>query len=216
MSEQNENEVKQMNIGKEIWEWFYTIAIAVIIAALIKMFVFDVVRVDGLSMFPTLNDNDRLIVTKLGYTPHHGDIIILDSEYKNREAFYEEAALAEGKDELSFFDKMFMDNPDALKKKYYVKRIIALPGETIDLQDGKVYIDGEELDEAYYDGDTVAIDPTVQYPLTVDEDMVFVMGDNRMRSKDSRTAELGQVPFDAILGKSQIRIWPLNAMSITR
>ena len=60
----------------------YNLAIAIVIAMLIKGFIFDIVRVDGSSMFPTLVDNDRLIVTKLGYTPKQGDIIILDSEYK--------------------------------------------------------------------------------------------------------------------------------------
>ena len=71
---------KKMNsVGKEIFEWFYTIAIALVIAFAIKAFLFDVVRVDGSSMFPTLENNDRLIVTKLGYEPKQGDIIILDS-----------------------------------------------------------------------------------------------------------------------------------------
>ena len=227
MSEQNENsqnQEKEFNLGKEIWEWVYTIAIAVIIALLIRAFVFDVVRVDGSSMFPTLVNNDRLIVTKLGYKPHQGDIIILDSRYKAREEIFDEMALAQDKEELSSFTKMrlsFFANlpfhkPNELEKKYYVKRVIGLPGQTIDLRDGKVYVDGAELEEPYYDGETTPLDPAVQYPLTVDDGMVFVMGDNRPRSKDSRTAELGQVPMEAILGKSQIRIWPLNKMGITR
>ena len=73
---------KKTSLAREIWEWVYTLAIAIVIAMLIKGFIFDIVRVDGSSMFPTLVDNDRLIVTKLGYTPKQGDIIILDSEYK--------------------------------------------------------------------------------------------------------------------------------------
>ena len=215
MSEQegkNENvtkatakEDKKTSLAREIWEWVYTLAIAIVIAMLIKGFIFDIVRVDGSSMFPTLVDNDRLIVTKLGYTPKQGDIIILDSEYKNRE-------------ELSSFEKFFAQSsmPSNLKKKYYVKRIIAMPGQTIDLVDGKVYVDGEMLDEPYYDGLTTSIDPTVEYPITVDDDCVFVMGDNRTRSKDSRSSELGQVPFKAILGKSQVRIWPLSDIGLTK
>ena len=220
MSEQEEakNISKEKSILKEIWEWVYTLAIAITIALLIKGFVFDVVRVDGSSMFPTLVDNDRLIVTKLGYTPHQGDIIILDSTYKNREEYYDRIATEEGKEELSAIDKFLKkrDMPSSLKTKYYVKRIIALPGQTIDLVDGKVYVDGEELDEPYYNGTTVSIDPTVEYPVTVERDNVFVMGDNRNHSKDSRSSELGQVPYDAILGKSQVRIWPLNAIGTTK
>ncbi len=90
------------------------------------------------------------------------------------------------KEELSSFEKFFAQSsmPSNLKKKYYVKRIIAMPGQTIDLVDGKVYVDGEMLDEPYYDGLTTSIDlPTVEYPITVDDDCVFVMGDNRTRSK---------------------------------
>lgn len=209
---------KKTSLAREIWEWVYTLAIAIVIAMLIKGFIFDIVRVDGSSMFPTLVDNDRLIVTKLGYTPKQGDIIILDSEYKNREEYFDRLAESKDKEELSSFEKFFAQSsmPSNLKKKYYVKRIIAMPGQTIDLVDGKVYVDGEMLDEPYYDGLTTSIDPTVEYPITVDDDCVFVMGDNRTRSKDSRSSELGQVPFNAILGKSQVRIWPLSDIGLTK
>ena len=141
---------------------------------LIKGFIFDIVRVDGSSMFPTLVDNDRLIVTKLGYTPKQGDIIILDSEYKNREEYLDRLAESKDKEELSSFEKFFAQ------------------------------------------GSMPSIDPTVEYPITVDDDCVFVMGDNRTRSKDSRSSELGQVPFKAILGKSQVRIWPLSDIGLTK
>lgn len=209
---------EKKTLGKEIWEWVYTIAIAVAIALVIKGFIFDIVKVDGSSMFPTLVDGDRLIVTKLGYKPKQGDIIILDSEYKNREEYYNKTAEINGDSDFNFFDKFLArkDMPENLKKKYYVKRIIAMPGQTIDLIDGKVYVDGEELKEEYYDGITSPIDPTVEFPITVDDDMVFVMGDNRPRSKDSRSSELGQVPYKAILGKSQMRVWPLGDLGLTR
>lgn len=209
---------KKTSIGREIWEWTYTIVIAVAIAMIIKGFIFDIVKVDGSSMFPTLVDSDRLIVTKLGYTPKQGDIIILDSTYVKREAYYDMLAAENGEEELSIFEKLSAkkDMPDSLKKTYYVKRIIALPGQTLDLIDGKVYVDGELLDEPYYDGITSSIDETVEYPITVDDDMVFVMGDNRTRSKDSRSSDLGQVPYEAILGKSQVRIWPIGSFGITR
>lgn len=221
MSENEEKvitEEKKFSLAREIWEWVYTLAIAVIVAMLIKGFIFDIVRVDGSSMHPTLVDNDRLIVTKIGYKPQQGDIIILDSEYKNREEFYDRLAMINGKEELNFFDKLisYRDMPANLRKKYYVKRIIAMPGQTVDLVDGKVYVDGEKLDEPYYDGLTTSIDPAVEFPMTIDEDCVFVMGDNRTRSKDSRSSELGQVPYKAILGKSQIRLWPLSEISVTR
>ena len=218
VTETTEEKPTKNSVAKEIWEWVYTLAIAIIIALLIKGFIFDIVRVDGSSMFPTLVDNDRLIVTKLAYEPHQGDIIILDREYKNREQYFDNLAKSEGKDDLSYFEKLIESRsmPANFKKKYYVKRIIAMPGQTVDLVDGKVYVDGTLLDEPYYDGVTSSIDPTVEYPVTVDDDNVFVMGDNRNHSKDSRSSELGQVPYDAILGKSQIRIWPLNDIGRTK
>jgi len=205
-------------ILKEIWEWIYTIAIALIIVFLIKGFVFEIVKVDGSSMDPTLIDGDRLIVTRLGYEPVQGDIVILDSRYKDREKYFEKLANEEGKEELSAFSKLIenFDLPEDLEKRYYVKRIIALPGQTVDIRDGKVYIDGAVLKENYYKGITTALDSHMEFPQTVEEDMVFVMGDNRPHSKDSRSTDLGQVPYDAILGKSQIRIWPFTAIGLTR
>ena len=85
-----------------------------------------------------------------------------------------------------------------------------------DIIDGKVYVDGEQLNEEYYQGETPITDISVEYPVTIDEDHVFVMGDNRPHSSDSRVSSLGQVPYDAILGKAQIRIWPLNTIGLTR
>ena len=91
------------SIGREIFEWVYTIVIAVVIAFAIKAFLFDIVKVDGSSMHPTLVDKERLIVTKLGYDPEAGDIVILDSTYKNREAYYDKLATdgtADGKTDI--------------------------------------------------------------------------------------------------------------------
>lgn len=205
-------------VAKEIWEWVYTIAIAVAIALLIKGFLFDIVKVDGNSMVPTLQNNDRLIVTKLGYKPQQGDIIILDSRYKTREEYFDRLAAQQGKSELSGFDKFIkgFSLPEDLQKRYYVKRVIALPGQEIDIRDGKVYVDGKVLDEEYYKGVTNPIDPRQVFPQKVEENMVFVMGDNRPHSKDSRSTDLGQVPYEAVLGKSQLRVWPLNAMGATK
>lgn len=221
----NDNEInetpaepKKKSIGREIWEWVYTIAIALALVLVIKGFAFEFVRVDGLSMSPTLDNEDRLVVTKFGYKPEAGDIIILDSTYARREQYYDNLAEAEGKDELNAIEKLAesFSLPDNCKPRYYVKRVIALPGQTIDIKGGKVYIDDELLEEEYYDGNTFATDSLVQYPLTVAEDCVFVMGDNRHNSTDSRNSALGLVPYDAIVGKSQVRVWPLNSIGLTR
>ncbi len=209
-------EKKKINWLKELWEWVYTIAIAIAIAFLIKTFLFDIVKVDGSSMYPTLVDGDRLIVSRLNYKPKTGDIVILDSTYKDRQSYYDTVAKSEGKEELGIFDKITVKLPQNLKKRFYVKRVIAMPGQTVDIKDGKVYIDGELFEEEYYKGITSPIDSVMQFPLTVEEGTVFVMGDNRPRSKDSRSHELGLVPFKALLGKSQVRIWPLSEIGITK
>lgn len=208
-------ENEPFNWKKEIFEWVYTIAIALLIVFIIKGFIFDIVKVDGSSMYPTLHDNDRLIVTKLGYKPKQGDIIILDSTYQKREDYKDEYKQAKG-GELSLSDNISfnLDLPKRLKPIYYVKRIIALPGQTVDIKNGKVFVDGVELDEPYYDGTTRPLD--TEMPVTVDEDCVFVMGDNRDHSTDSRASSLGQVPYKAILGKSQIRVFPFSSMGLTK
>lgn len=210
-------EEKSFSLKKEVLEWIYTILIALVIAFLIKGFLFDVVRVDGKSMYPTLEHNDRLIITKLFYKPQQKDIVILDSTYKKREIYYD--ALEDSGKDFNFITK-FIDTtfnlPQNLKKRYYVKRVIAKEGQTVDIRDGRVYVDDLLLEEEYYNGDTVAFDSSVEFPLTVNDDCVFVLGDNRPHSKDSRSKDLGQVPEDAILGKAQIRIWPFNSIQLTR
>lgn len=223
MTENTENQstVKEtqntFDLKKEVWEWFYTIVIALAVVFVIKAFLFDIVRVDGPSMHPTLVHNDRLIVTKLGYKPAAGDIIILDSAYSDRQEYYEEYEENNDK-ELNFFSKiaLYFRLPENLKRRYYVKRIIGMPGDTVDIKDGQVLVNGEVLDEPYYDGVTSIMDYAISYPVTVEEGTVFVMGDNRPNSKDSRSSDLGLVPIKAIEGKSQIRIWPFSAIGKTK
>lgn len=214
---ENKDEKKKKSLAREIFEWVYSIAIAVAVAMLIKGFIFDIVLVDGSSMVPTLHDNERLIVTKLGYKPKAGDIIILDCNYDNREAEFDRIAEEEGKDELSGIDKFFKTlsfKDETLKKKYYVKRIIATEGQTVDIHDGKVYVDGKELSEPYIQGITTPHDSpadTTSLHEVVEENHVFVLGDNRQHSSDSRT--IGQIDEDAILGKAQLRVFPFNKIS---
>lgn len=204
------------SILREIWEWCYTIVIALAIALVIKAFLFDIVVVDGSSMYPTLADGERLVVTKLGYEPQNGDIVILDSTYKERQNHYAQIAAAKGKNELNAFEKIttYITLPNHLKTRFYVKRVIGLPGETVDIENGVVILNGEVLEEDYYDGTTAPTDSSVSYPITVKENCVFVMGDNRYNSTDSRASSLGQVPYDAVIGKAQIRIFPFNRLGL--
>ena len=203
----------KFDLKKELLEWLYTIVAAVAIVVVIKSFLFDLVVVDGPSMFPTLVNGDRLVVTKLGYKPDQQDIIVLDSTYKDRTEYYEEIGADSGLEKLVGYIKA----PKNLKHRYYVKRIIAMPGQVVDINkaDGKVYVDGKLLDEStYYNNTTSTYDPKVEFPFTVSEDCVFVLGDNRPQSKDSRSSDLGEVPIDAIFGKCAVRLWPLTSIGL--
>jgi len=208
------------NLFKEVWEWFYTILIALLVVAVIKGFIFDIVHVSGSSMLPTLVDGDKLFVSKINYEPEAGDIIILDSNYVEREQYYADYEEQTG-EELNWLSKkiMYYKIPEELdlKRFYYVKRIIGMPGDEIDIKNGLVYVNGEPIDEPYIDTITTTDMNSVSFPQTVEEGHVFVLGDNRHPggSTDSRAPSLGQVPFEAIIGKSQFRIWPFSAFGKT-
>ena len=163
---------------KELYEWTQAIAIAVVLALLINQFVFSIVEVQGASMEPTLNQSERLFVFKSFYKPKNKDIIIVKSEQLN---------------------------------KYIVKRVIAVGGQTIDInkETGEVFVDGKLQNEPYInEGTNYFVGNADKYPLTVPENHVFVMGDNRGNSMDSRA--LGVFDYDDIMGKALFRIWPFN------
>ncbi len=201
--------------GKEIREWVFAIGLALIITFLIKGFIFDVVKVEGESMQPTLMNSDRLILGKLGYKPHVGDIVVLDAHAKNREAYIESQKVAKGQsftwyDELKL--RMFPPKSLNLDRKYYVKRVIAMPGDIIDIdpKNGDVTVNGRLLNEPYIHEQLTRPLHDLAFPYTVEDDRVFVMGDNRNNSSDSRMSALGTVPVKAVAGKAVFRIWPFG------
>ena len=164
---------------KEFYEWTQAIAIALVVALIINQFFFAIVQVEGDSMLPTLVNKQRLVVTKFLYKPEQHDIVIVKSE-----------ALG----------------------KHIVKRVIAVPGQEIDIDSktGDVYVDGVMLDEPYIKDKIhpLRVGSRYNYPIVVPEDTVFVMGDNRNNSQDSRS--IGVVKFDEIVGKASLRILPLD------
>ena len=163
--------------------------IAALVAFLLITFVGQIVDVSGSSMEPTLDNADKLILYKLGYTPKKGDVIVLDPKGDTR---------------------------------LYIKRVIATPGDTVDIRpDGAgaydVYVNDVKLEESYIKEKIVAnnysFNPHTWEPQTVPEGHVFVLGDNRNNSDDSRNAiKVGMVSYDSIKGKAIFRIWPLNKM----
>jgi signal peptidase I len=163
-------------VGEEIVAWFKTLASAAVYATLIVTFGFQVARVEGQSMAPTLADQDRLIVNKLVYRlaePRRGDIVML----------------------------YYPLNPD----KSFVKRVIAEEGDTVRIVDGRVYVNNVPLHDDYVPPEFRSHDDWG--PQVISEGYYFVMGDHRNNSSDSR--HWGLVPKKYIIGKVQIRWWPI-------
>jgi signal peptidase I len=163
-------------IQEEIWAWVKTIASAAVYAILIVTFGFQVARVEGMSMAPTLEDQDRLIVNKLIYritSPRKGDIVML----------------------------YYPVNPD----KSFVKRVIAEEGDLVRIVDGRVFVNDVPLNDDYVPAEFRSHDDWG--PQMIQEGYYFVMGDHRNNSSDSR--HWGLVPKKYIIGKVQVRWWPL-------
>jgi len=207
---------------KDIFEWIYCIIIAVVLALLVRYYVGTPTIVNQTSMYPTFNNNDRLILNRLYRTfktiPQRGDIITFEApsvSYLNGEKADLSNPVAIYNNEPEGLFSKFIYNVVEFGKTSYIKRVIALPGEHIQIKDGKVYINGEELKEEYLPEGTitdsmesVGIEGGQFLDLVVPEGTVFVMGDNRGRSGDSR--KFGCVPFEKIEGKVVLRFWPLN------
>ena len=163
-------------VGEELVAWFKTLASAAVYATLIVTFGFQVARVEGMSMAPTLQDQDRLIVNKLAYRLHDpqvGDIVMLYYPLK----------------------------PD----RSFVKRVIAEEGDNVRIVDGRVYRNEVPLDDSFVPPEYRSHDDWG--PQVVPEGYYFVMGDHRNNSSDSR--HWGFVPKKYIIGKVQLRWWPL-------
>ena len=200
---------------KNILEWIYCIIIAVVIAILIKYFVGTPTIVKQTSMWPTLEQNDRLILNRLprtfGKMPERGDIITFEAPSNNDTGLLAtdiENPVAKYDNEPTTWWGKFIYDVLEIGKESYIKRVIALPGEHVEIKEGKVYINGEELDEPYLKDDVITEPTGVLNDFIVPENTVFAMGDNREGSKDCRA--FGCIPLEKIESKVVIRFWPLN------
>jgi len=208
---------------KNIFEWIYCIVIAVALALLVKYYVGTPTIVSQTSMVPTFQNGDRLILNRLyrtlKTTPKKGDIITFEApskNYMNGEKADLENPVAIYNNEPEGLISKFFYNVIEFGKISYIKRVIALPGEHIQIKDGKVYVNGEELQEDYLAEGTITDSVEKEgviggqfLDLIVPEGTVFVMGDNRGNSGDSR--KFGCVPYDKIEGKVVLRFWPLGS-----
>ena len=203
---------------KDILEWVYCIIIALVLAMLFRYFIGTPTIVKQASMYPTLIQDERLWLNRWGRTtktlPERGDIITFEEPAKIK---YTASEIDESNPVAQYNDRTgfdwFIHNFLEIGKRSYIKRVIALPGEHVEIKDGSVYIDGEELDEPYLQ-DGIVTDLYVNTngvgfdDFVVPENCVFAMGDNRNHSTDCRA--FGCIPLEKIESTVAIRIWPLN------
>ena len=202
---------------KEILEWVYCIVIAVILALLFRYFIGTPTIVKQVSMYPTLVQDQRLWLNRWGRTtktmPERGDIITFEAPSKKmytQSEIDENNPVAKYENEPTNIFSKFVYYVLEIGKESYIKRVIALPGEHVQIKDGKVYINNEELDEPYLqDGIITDVTGAGFDDFVVPENCVFAMGDNRNHSTDCRA--FGCIPLQKIESKVAIRIWPLNA-----
>ncbi len=173
--------MRKKSVGREVLEWGLAFLFAVGFAFLIRQFLFAPILVEGKSMMPTLHDKNRMIVNKVAYDigePERFDIVVFH----------------------------------ATETKDYIKRVIGLPGEKIEYKNDVLYINDKAYEEPYLDeykknlssknltGDFDAV--------VVPDDCYFLMGDNRLDSRDSR--DIGVIPIDKIIGKTNLVFWPMS------
>lgn len=199
--------------AKDIIEWIVCIVIAFVLALSIRYFFGTPTIVQQPSMFPTLKPNQRLILNRWARTikemPSRGDIITFEAPTSDSYTYDANDVRAKYSNNPTSAWGKFVYYVLESNKISYIKRVIALPGEHLQIMDGKVYINGEELEEKYLQPDvTTSIENCPFYDLIVPENCVFVMGDNRPKSTDSR--KFGCIPLEKIESKVWIRFWPLN------
>ena len=169
------------NAGRNAFEWLIVVVSAVVFALLLRTFVLAAFWIPSASMEPTLEIKDRVLVNKLSYSVgdvKRGDIIVIERE---------EVTPGQTKD--------------------LIKRVVALSGETVEIRDDQVFVDGDPVDESEYLGDDV---PENEFgPEKIPEGHVFVLGDNRPKSDDS-SGSLGPIRESQIVGKAFVRFWPID------
>lgn len=181
------DEEKQDSVFKTLCGWILYILVIIGVTYLIITYVGQRTRVSGSSMETTLSDGDNLIVDKLSY------------RFNDPERY-----------DIIVFPFKYEENT------YYIKRIIGLPGETIQVIDGYVYINGELMESDIYGADVMDSPGIAQEPIVLGEDEYFVLGDNRNHSSDSRDPSVGVLTREDLIGKAWVRIYPFDQMGVIK
>ena len=206
---------------REITEWLICIIVAVALALVVRYYIGTPTIVQQTSMFPTLKENERLWLNRWVRTtkkmPSRGDIITFEAPTTTKILKKDvdlEHAVAEYKEEpkgiFNRFNYYVLEN----KKRSYIKRVIALPGEYVEIKEGNVYINGKRLQENYLqpgvvtDMQNVGREDNCFTNFTVPDNCVFALGDNRTGSTDCRA--FGCIPLEKIEGKVLFRFWPIS------
>ncbi|MCC8103162.1 MAG: signal peptidase I [Clostridiales bacterium] len=175
---------KEKNIIREALGWIFYFVLICAAVYLVVNYVGERTEVRGDSMYPALNDGDQLIVDMISY------------RFTDPKRF-----------DIIVFPFQYQEDT------YYIKRIIGLPGETVQIVDGVIYINGEVLDDPY--GNEEIRNPGLaSTEITLGDQEYFVLGDNRNNSTDSREPSVGNITREQILGKAILRIWPLSSFGL--
>jgi len=168
---------------RNVIEWVIIVAGALVVALVVKTFLLQAFFIPSLSMSPTLQIHDRVLVNKVSYDMHdvnRADVVVFKSPTNDTEI------------------------------KDLIKRVVGLPGETIETRDGRVEIDGVELDEGYLQPDIAPGPPVTRQVIPAGH--IFVMGDNRSNSRDSRV--FGPIPESLIVGRAFVKVWPVSDLGL--
>lgn len=184
--ERHEGE-KEKGLVSSLLGWLLYIGIIIGLTYLIITYVGQRTMVSGDSMETTLSNGDNLIVDKISY------------RFRDPERY-----------DIIVFPYKYEENT------YYIKRIIGMPGETIHIMDGYVYINGELLESDIYGNEVMEYANLASSPITLGEDQYFVLGDNRNHSSDSRDPSVGVLTREDLIGRAWVRIYPFNEMGVIR
>ena len=186
---------KNKTLGQKIWSWVYTLLAAIALAFFVRMFIVEPIRVDGTSMTNTLKDGEIVLVSKLAYLTgdlKRNDIVICryPGRMNENSAFHVDLGASLALDSYTLF----------------VKRLVALPGDTVEITGGHLYVNGELVEDPEF----MASVPMDYAKQTLGADQYFVMGDNRYSSHDSRASDVGPLSRSAIMGKVECVVLPLS------